>query len=80
MMEGFRNVSLKSVEWGKEFKWGIVKRIEGRLISSREDLRPQFYVTESGAAAFTGSRCVATNLTHDEASALCAILNAGESK
>ena len=79
-MGEFKVVNAKNVEWGKEFKWGIVKRIDNALVRRKLSSIPQFYVTESSAAAFTGSRCVATNLTHDEASALCAIMNAGEQK
>ena len=76
-MEGFRNVSLDRVEWGKEFKWGIVKR-GVPVVDGRGRLLGTHRVVEASRAAFAGSNCIATNLTHDEASALCAILNAGD--
>lgn len=72
------------VEWGKEFKWGIVKRVMRSYVRTVDDQRKpllEYYVVEHAQAVFTGpERCVASNLTHEEASAMCAILNAGSSR
>ncbi len=78
-MNGFKAVSAKSVEWGKEIRWGVVKR-RALVYNSTRGMQLPYAVTESGAAAFAGANCIAVNLTHDEASALCAIMNAGEQK
>ena len=77
------NDNTSRVEWGKEWKWGIVKRRElaGMLISSRDRSFPLYHVVDHAAAVFAPEeRRVAWNLTHEEAVALCAILNAGASK
>lgn len=66
------------VEWGKEIKFGIVSSRFTPVVNSRGQLLGKYRVVESSVAAFAGSRCVASNLTHDEASALCTILNAGD--
>lgn len=69
---------LSKVEWGKPFdKWGIVER-KVRMKDRTGRLQPKYVVVESSIAAFTTvGRRVAVDLSHDEASALCAIMNAG---
>lgn len=68
---------LKNIKWGKSFKWGIIKRTI-RFEDRNGKLQPQYVVVDNQHAAFTSaSRRVATDLTHEEASALCAIMNAG---
>ena len=66
----------------KEFKWGIVKRRDEVVAASKREgryvLHP-YKVVENSEAAFTSlGRQVATNLTYEEACALCTILNAGQ--
>lgn len=73
---------IKNIEWGKEFKWGIVKRnplmVEASKRGDRRRALQSHHVVDSSVASFSGSNCVANNLTYDEACALCAILNVGE--
>ena len=73
------------VEWGKSFKFGILKRhnLPGlRLpLNAQGKVWPEYYVVDHAQAVFASEeRRVAWNLTHEEASAMCAILNAGSNK
>jgi hypothetical protein len=75
----------EQIPWGKEWKWGIVKRRDELVAASKRGdrryvLHPYAVVENSEAAFTTLGRQVALNLTYDEASALCAILNTGETK
>ena len=79
------NDNTSRVEWGKEFKWGIVKRRELAGLRTPLDSQgrsfPLYHVVDHAAAVFAPEeRRVAWNLTHEEASAMCAILNAGSNK
>lgn len=69
---------LKNIKWGMPFdKWGIVER-KVRMKDRNGRLQPKYVVVESSVAAFTTiGRRVAVDLSHDEASALCAIMNVG---
>ncbi len=71
------------VEWGKEWKWGIVKNPYYHKNDPKTYRFPpkEYIVVEHAKATFVGEHWrVANNLTHEEAEAMCAILNAGGSK
>jgi len=68
---------LRNVLWGEGFRWGIIKRLV-RTRGYKGELQPQYAVVDNSAAAFAGSRCIAKDLSHEEASALCAIMNVGD--
>lgn len=63
----------------KEWRFGIVKRGPVRMLDRYGIPQTPYVVVENAVAAFTpDQRRVATGLTHDEACALCTILNAGQ--
>lgn len=69
---------LTRIPWGKELTWGIVERTV-RTRGYKGELQARYAVVENGVAVFAGRRCIAKDLSHEEASALCAIMNMGGS-
>ena len=66
-----------NIEWGKEWKWGIIKR-PLQYTDSRGRKQLPYAVVENMVAKFAAeSRRTAVDLSYDEAVALCTILNAG---